>query len=101
MFPSVTVYRNGLRLGPDFPQQSVDIFTPLDIQYTYRAIPMKTLKHVVLMMGIPIPLVRGQDQAELDKLIARLNVIPVDSGTLYKLQQYGGPRVNGGASGCF
>jgi hypothetical protein len=44
------------------------------------------------MMGILIPLVRGQDQAELDKLLAELNV-RVDSGTLHKLQQYGGPRV--------
>jgi hypothetical protein len=41
-------------------------------------------------MGILIPLVRGQDQdqAELDKLLAELNV-RVDSGTLHKLQQYG------------
>jgi HEAT repeat protein len=54
---------------------------------------MKTLNHVVLMMGILIPLVRGQDQAELDKLLAELNVVTVDSSTLYKLQQYGGHRV--------
>lgn len=53
---------------------------------------MKTLGHVVLMMGILIPLIQGQDQAELDKLIAELNVT-VDSNTLYKLQQYGGPQV--------
>jgi hypothetical protein len=53
---------------------------------------MKTFNRVVLMMGILIPLVRGQDQAELDKLLARLNVIPVDSDTLSNLQRYGGPR---------
>ena len=45
------------------------------------------------MMGILIPLVRGQDQTELDKLLTRLNEITVDSGVLNKLQQYGGPRV--------
>lgn len=38
MFPTMTVYKNGLRLGPDFPQQSLDIFTPLDIQYIYGGI---------------------------------------------------------------
>jgi hypothetical protein len=53
---------------------------------------MRTLSRVVLMMGILIPLARGQDQAVLDKLLAELNVT-VDSGTLHKLQQYGGPRV--------
>jgi hypothetical protein len=52
---------------------------------------MKTLNYA-LMMAILIPLVRGQDQAELDKLLAELNVT-VDSATLHKLQQYGGPRV--------
>jgi hypothetical protein len=54
---------------------------------------MKTFNHVVVMMGILIPLVRGQDQAELDKVLAELNAVTVESGTLYKLQQYGGPRV--------
>src|SRR5215467_6476817 len=53
---------------------------------------MKTLRCVVLMIGILVPLVRGQYPAELDKLLANL-AIAVDSNTLYKLQQYGGPRV--------
>jgi len=54
---------------------------------------MKTSNHIVLMMGILVPLVRGQDQAELDKLLTRLNEITVDSSVLNKLQQYGGPQV--------
>jgi hypothetical protein len=53
---------------------------------------MKMLNHLVLIMGILVPFLRGQDQAELDKLLAKLNVT-VDSGTLHKLQQYGGARV--------
>jgi hypothetical protein len=61
---------------------------------------MKTLNRVVLMMGILIPLVLGQDQAELDKLLAELNVT-VDSGTLYKLQQIGGPRVTAALRAAF
>jgi hypothetical protein len=35
MFPTITVYRNGVRLDPVIPQQSVDIFTPLDFHYIY------------------------------------------------------------------
>jgi hypothetical protein len=61
-------------------------------QYIYGGNTMKTLTRLVLMMGILIPLVRGQEQAELDKLLADLNVT-VDGGTLNKLQQIGGPRV--------
>jgi hypothetical protein len=61
---------------------------------------MKTINHAVLIMGILIPLVLGQDQADLDKLLAELNVT-VDSGTLYKLQRIGGPRVTAALRAAF